>query len=103
MMKTCKGYHLDANESALLSDICTVCGPSLALSYKYTVAHTVFTFLMWNFVSRRTDKRKDSPLNKQVAALMSIGSVYTGVEASKLDRACNSALSSFSIPAFKNW
>jgi len=59
LMRTCKGFHLDSSESALFSEACSVCGPSLSSAYWYTVAHASFVLLTWNFVSRRTDKRKD--------------------------------------------
>jgi hypothetical protein len=100
MMRTCQGYHLDTSESALFADICSVCGPSLSSAFNYTIAHACCTLLTWKFVSRRTDKRIDSPLNKQLSALVSASAVYTGLEAQNLTAKCNSAISSFSIPAF---
>jgi hypothetical protein len=57
---------------------------------------------MWKFISRRTDKRIDSQLNKQLSALVSTFAVYTGLEAQNFTAKCGSAISSFSIPAFSS-
>ncbi|GMH59101.1 hypothetical protein TrRE_jg3894 [Triparma retinervis] len=102
MMRTCKGYHLDASESSLFADICSTCGLSLPLAFNYTIAHACCTLLMWKFISRRTDKRIDSQLNKQLSALVSTFAVYTGLEAQNFTAKCGSAISSFSIPAFSS-